>query len=199
MFLINLLSGRCNYSFINKPLSTNRKYYKECEVTARYCQKCDKPKSLRLFTKNSLICNICCNRAAIHTRGGNLGNQIAIDEIDFSHKYDLLYALRDTEGPIRQRVMDVQDERQGIKYYIQVTVGVRRDTSIGENRQEMTFYSNPTVYIEGTNLEQDIAYAFQDLFRKFEKYTNQHSGWVLEEVRSILLHSITYQPTSGSS
>ena len=199
MFLIFLLSGRCNYCFINKPLSTNRKYYKECEVTARYCQKCDKPKSLRLFTKNSLICNICCNKAAIHTRGGNLGNQIAIDEIDFSHKYDLLYALRDTEGPIRQRVMDLQDERQGIKYYIQATVGVRRDTSIGENRQEMTFYSNPTVYIEGTNLEQDIAYAFQDLFRKFEEYTNIHPRWILDEVKSIHLHSTNYHHTSDSS
>ena len=199
MFLINLLSGRCNYCFITKPLSTNRKYCKECEVTARYCQKCDKPKSLQLFTKNSHICNICYNRAAIHTRGGNLGNQIAIDEIDFSHKDDLLYALHDAEDPIRQRVMDLQDERQGIKYYIQVTVGVRRDTSIGENRQEMTFYSIPTVYIEGTNLVQDIAYAFHDLFRKFEIYTNHHSEWVLEEVKSIHLHSITYHHTSVSS
>ena len=95
--------------------------------------------------------------------------------------------------------MDLQDERQGIKYYIQATVGVRRDTSIGENRQEMTFYSNPTVYIEGTNLEQDIAYAFQDLFRKFEIYTSHHSEWVLEEVKSIHLHSTNYHHTSNSS
>ena len=103
--LIYLLSGRCNYCFITKPLSTNRKYCKECEDTARYCRKCDKPKSLQLFTKTPHICNICCNRSAIHMRSGNLSNQVAIDEIDYSHKDDLLYALQDAEGPIRQRVM----------------------------------------------------------------------------------------------
>jgi hypothetical protein len=131
-------------------------------------------------------------------RGGAFGNMAVVDEIDFSHKYDLLYALRDAEGPISQRLMDLQEERRSVKYYIQVTVGVRKDTPAGEIRQEATFYSKTATCLQSTNLEQDIAYAFQVLFRKFEKYTSQHSGWVLEEVRSILLHSITYQPTASS-
>ena len=71
--------------------------------------------------------------------------------------------------------MDLQGERQGIKYYIQITVGVRRDTPVGQIRQEMAFYSKPTVYIAGTNLGRDIATAFQELFRKFEEYTNLQS------------------------
>ena len=131
-------------------------------------------------------------------RGGAFGNMAVVDEIDFSHKYDLLYALRDAEGPISQRLMDLQEERRSVKYYIQVTVGVRKDTPAGAIRQEASFYSKTAICLQSTNLEQDIAYAFQVLFRKFEKYTSQHSGWVLEEVRSILLHSITYQPTASS-
>ena len=95
--------------------------------------------------------------------------------------------------------MDLQEENRGIKYYIQVTVGVRRDTPEGEIRQEASFSSNPAICIQGTDLDQDIHSAFQELFKKFEEYTSEHSGWILEEVRSIHIHSVVYTPTSGSS
>ena len=109
-------------------------------------------------------------------RGGALGNRAVVDEVDFSSKDDLLYALRDAEGPIRQRVRDLQEQRRGIKFYLQVTVGVRRDTPEGEIRMEASFSSKPTVCVEGTDLDQDIHTAFHELFKKFEEYTSEHSG-----------------------
>ena len=46
-------------------------------------------------------------------RGGAFGNMVVIDAVDYTSKDDLLYALRDAEDPIKQRLMDLQEETWG--------------------------------------------------------------------------------------
>ena len=132
-------------------------------------------------------------------RGRALGNNAFVDDVAVTSRGDLLYALHDAEGPIVTRLEDLRVERRGIKYYINVVVGLRKETTAGEIRQEASFSSKPSIFIEGTNLDGDLATAYQELFNKFEEYTSQHSGWILEEVRYIRLHSATYLPLGGSS
>ena len=97
----------------------------------------------------------------------------------------------------------LQHEREqhiGIKWYMALTVEYSKLNLEGEQiTTEQIFRSATVAAVHNNDIISDLAAAMRDIHIQSEEFQAQGSGWALERVVSLTVHTVAYQPLMGNS
>ena len=97
----------------------------------------------------------------------------------------------------------LQHEREqhiGIKWYMALTVEYSKLNLEGEQiTTEQIFRSATVAAVHNNDIISDLAAAMRDIHMQSEEFQAQGSGWALERVVSLTVHTVAYQPLMGNS
>jgi hypothetical protein len=155
-----------------------------------------------------LVCSIK-ERSAKKSKGqvgsGNraaLQNNAMVETFTPTHSHDILAALKELEPDIIDYLQ--QQLKTPIKWYINMECIFKKITVDGEGKtsevmnnifQASKTYASTQPY----EIQESIPEVFQTISGKFQEFQREGSGWILEEVVSIEVHTATYEPLVGSS
>ena len=115
---------------------------------------------------------------------------------------DLLLEIRQQENRIRQLLIAKLDN--GMKWYIVVVAQFKKmvTTNQGmlEERMQSNHLSTPTCKaFNQLDIDTDLPAAYKNLFTKFYEQEREGSGWVLDKILQIEVHTATLDPMQASS
>ena len=91
-------------------------------------------------------------------------------------------------------------QHQGIKWYMALTIEYSKlTTDGGQITTEQVFRSATVIAVNQDDITTDLAAAMQDIFRQAQEFQAEGSGWSLERVISLTVHTVAYQPLMGNS
>ena len=135
-------------------------------------------------------------------RRTSLGSRAQIETFKPQNTQDLLREIKEQEMPIRDHLIDRLHNL--LKWYIVVFAEFKRDVPTGdgtiteETRQD--YISSPTFTAYNTmDIDQDLPTAFKELFSKFDAQAQQGSGWYLNKLIHLEVHTAQGAPLSASS
>ena len=109
-------------------------------------------------------------------------------------------ALNELQQQVRDVLRQHRQEHQGIKWYMALNV---RYVKIGEDGERMTteplFRSDTVAAVNDQDIEQQLAVAQQQIFARSQEFLAEGSGWTLDEVVALTIHTVAYQPLQGNS
>ena len=116
------------------------------------------------------------------------------------NRLDILMALNDSEARITTALKSALKRHRGVKWYIVLTARYTKQRDGGEwiTNEEM-FASNAAALYEETAIAEQIATAFQQVFANAQAFEVEGSGWSLEEIEHVAIHTVAYQPLQASS
>ena len=111
---------------------------------------------------------------------------------------DLLASLKELEQ-LTDEVKNTCAQHRGVKWYIIVSASYSKVTPDGEVRTATpTFRTRVAITLQGTDIDEQIADAYQQLYERADEFQREGSGWSFDQVDHIDLHTVAYQPLSGS-
>lgn len=115
-------------------------------------------------------------------------------------KFDLVSFLASARGAVEKYLL-AKARRHAIKWYIVAQVELSRETAEGEVRTVEPFFRSITnTLLTPDNFEShDLNAALQKIVIGLEKYIHESSGWILQSVRLLNIHTVSYKPLNGSS
>ena len=97
-------------------------------------------------------------------------------------------------------MINVLDTHRGIKTILYLKCVMRRETSTGKVRQEFAFHSAIKIILEGTDVEEVFNEMVDEIEAAIQKTENaEGSGWTLERIINIELHTATWDPLNAGS
>ena len=116
--------------------------------------------------------------------------------IDGDNTYDGLSFLREAKNSI----IRVLDSNRGIKAILYFNCIMRREGSGGVIRQQFYFHSAQKIILENTDLEELFIGMVDEIETSIQKTENtEGSGWVLDSIIDITLHTAEWDPLNAGS
>ena len=110
--------------------------------------------------------------------------------------------MRQQENPIRQHL--IAKLNHGINWYIVIVAQFKKmvttDQGTLEERMQNNHLSTPTFKaFNQLDIDTDLPTAYKNLFVKFDEQEREGSGWVLDKILQIEVHTATLGPLQTSS
>ena len=123
----------------------------------------------------------------------NYINQYIIDGSDI---YDGLSFLREAKASI----INVLDSNRGIKTILYFNCVMVRETHVGIIRKKFYFHSAIKIILENTDVEEVFNEMVDEIETAIQRTENaEGSGWVLESIIDIKLHTANWDPLNAGS
>ena len=91
-------------------------------------------------------------------------------------------------------------QHQGIKWYMALTAEYSRLNLNGDQiTTEQVFRSDTVIAVNQDDIIDTLATAMQEIYRRSQEFQAEGSGWALERVISVTVHTVYYQPIAGNS
>ena len=115
-----------------------------------------------------------------------------------NEKFDLLTFFANVKTQVRNLLFD-RLKSNGIKWYLSIQVELVKD-SFDRPTSTPHFRSKTYATLNIANLEdQELNESFQKMFESFEKYIRDSSGWLINKVIHLIVHTIKFTHLTGSS
>ena len=89
---------------------------------------------------------------------------------------------------------------QGIKWYMALTVEYSRLNRDGDQiTTEQVFRSDTAIAVNPDDITATLATAMQNIYRHSQEFQAEGSGWALERVISLTVHTVMYRPLIANS
>ena len=116
--------------------------------------------------------------------------------IDGSDVYDGLSFLMEA----KRSIINVLDSNRGIKAILYLNCVMFRQTPTGIIRQDFAFHSAIKIILENTDVEEVFNEMVDEIEASIQKAENaEGSGWVLERIINIILHTAKWDPLNAGS
>ena len=116
--------------------------------------------------------------------------------IDGSDIYDGLSFLMEA----KRSIINVLDSNRGIKAILYLNCVMFRQTPTGIIRQDFAFHSAIKIILENTDVEEVFNEMVDEIEASIQKTENaEGSGWVLERIINITLHTAKWDPLNAGS
>ena len=116
--------------------------------------------------------------------------------IDGSDIYDGLTFLMEA----KRSIINVLDSNRGIKAILYLNCVMFRQTNTGIIRENFYFHSALKIILENTDVEEVFNEMVDEIEASIQKAENaQGSGWVLERIINITLHTAKWDPLNAGS
>lgn len=189
---------RCIWCLLMKELLPGKHFCRSCSSMGVECITCHKPKPEHYFTPDSKSCNTCLNRG---NRGaGQSALNGAIQEREFipEQRLDPTLVFQEVEEAMKDELQSRVLEKKGIKYFLRIEISFTRMNSAMEQVETTTSFQSQilTVFSED-QIVSSLAISFQDLYSQIENFNREGSGWVIEEIFLISIHSVVHKPLAS--
>ena len=197
--------GKCNWCGQVKMLLPSKPFCSTCADQGRECNQCHRPMSERFFGEKINTCNSCCKKSKPQQSGGRkkkeaLNKTVTSHSLKVNSGLDLLETLTEKEEDIANILEEELDEKNGVKWYITVKIRFTKENQAGEQvSSEPVFRSTVETLMNLTGLKEVIADAYQQLHGHFQEFQREGSGWNIDQVLQLQVHTVQYQPLMGSS
>ena len=115
------------------------------------------------------------------------------------NQLDILQSMNELEPQIIDLLQHEIDQHQGIKWYMALTAEYTKLNLDGDQiTSEQVFRSDTTIATNQGNITDTLATAMQDVYRRSQEFQAEGSGWTLERVISITVHTVHFQPLIGN-
>ena len=127
-------------------------------------------------------------------------NNSVIFRLEPNSRADIILVLRELESEVLQKLSNRIVHLNGIKWYISLRARyVKIDVERNLLYTDATFTSDVQRTMQGDDLNPQLAQVYQDIFIKSQEFEAQGSGWSLDEIQYLDVHSTIYVPLQGNS
>ena len=113
---------------------------------------------------------------------------------------DIVPALNELQQQIRDILVQHRQEHNGIKWHIAMNT---RYVKIDENGERLTteplFRSEAVAAVNDQDIEEQLAEAMLAIHRQSQEFLAEGSGWSLDKILGLTIHTVAYQPLMGNS
>lgn len=116
-------------------------------------------------------------------------------------RYDLLTFYSNTKHEIMDHLKKQCEQMKHLKWYINLHVEFMRETNNEERDFSQPYFKSKTYTLLSKDAMTDntLNEAFQKQFTSFDEYIARGSGWTLNAVLHIEVHTVQYKPLGGSN
>ena len=108
--------------------------------------------------------------------------------------------MSELEFRVTDMLQHEMERHQGIKWYMALTAEYSRLNLDGEQiTTEQVFRSDTDAVLNDHDITNTLASAMQEIYRRSQEFQAEGSGWALERVILLTLHTVAYQPLMGNS
>ena len=116
------------------------------------------------------------------------------------NQLDILQSMNELEFRVTDMLQHEMERHQGIKWYMALTAEYSRLNLDGEQiTTEQVFRSDTDAVLNDHDITNTLASAMQEIYRRSQEFQAEGSGWALERVILLTLHTVAYQPLMGNS
>ena len=135
-------------------------------------------------------------------RRTSLGSRAQVEMFEPQNTKDLLREMKEQEHALRDHL--IERLHKLMKWYIVVYAEFKRDIPTGDGtiteQTRQDYISSPTFTAYNTmDIDQDLPTAFKELFSKFDAQAQQGSGWYLNKLIHLEVHTAQAAPLAASS
>lgn len=197
------VEGKCNWCGNQKPLLPGKPFCAGCGDQGRECNACHRPMPERFFGEQINTCNSCTKKSKWVGRGETkdaLNKTVVSHMLQVDRQTDLLQTLSSKEAEVTGILENELKSKKGVKWYLNVKVRFTKENQSGEQvSSEPIFRTKTEALLNMAGIEEAIAAAYQDLYGKFQEFQREGSGWNIDQIVEISVHTVDYQPLMGSS
>ena len=202
--------AKCNWCGHDKRLLANKKFCESCAQQGRECKWCHRPLPERFYSDRTDVCDRCLKRRENwenrQQQGGGQVNalegtaQTEILEPNAGNLWDILQFFVDNKERIQTILSDRFLNVKGMKWFMTLFVKF-----VKYNQNNEAVYAEPTfrsVSFACTNesqIQEQMAEAFQHLHNSYQNFERDGSGWSIDRILKLEVNSIEYIPLEGSS
>ena len=108
--------------------------------------------------------------------------------------------MNELELQVTELLQNERERHLGIKWYMALTAEYSKMNAEGEKvTTEQVFRSATVPAVHNNDIIPDLATAMREIFAQAQEFQAQGSGWSLERVISLTVHTVAYQPLMGNS
>ena len=108
--------------------------------------------------------------------------------------------MNELELQVTDLLQQEMERHQGIKWYMALTAEYSKLNLEGEQiTTEQVFRSSTVAVVNNDDVITSLAAAMREIHVQSEEFQAQGSGWALERVLSLTVHTVAYQPLMGNS
>ena len=116
------------------------------------------------------------------------------------NQLDILQSMNELEPQIVNLLQHELTQHHGIKWYMALTAEYSKLNLDGDQiTTEQVFRSDTVIATNQGDITDTLATAMQDIYRRSQEFQAEGSGWTLERVISLTVHTVLYQPLLGNS
>ena len=200
----------CNWCTQKKVLLPNKKFCADCDQQGRECKWCHRPLPERFYSERTDICDRCVKRRQNWTnrqqQGGGRINalegtaQSEVIEPNAGNLWDILQFFVDNKVLIQAILTDRLTNVKGVKWFMTLYV---KFVKYNQNNEavyaEPTFRSVSFACTNASQIQEQMAEAFQHLHNSYQNFERDGSGWSIDKILKLVVNSIEYIPLEGSS
>ena len=200
----------CNWCTQKKVLLPNKKFCADCDQQGRECKWCHRPLPERFYSERTDICDRCVRRRQNWTnrqqQGGGRINalegtaQSEVIEPNAGNLWDILQFFVDNKVLIQAILTDRLTNVKGVKWFMTLFV---KFVKYNQNNEavyaEPTFRSVSFACTNASQIQEQMAEAFQHLHNSYQNFERDGSGWSIDKILKLEVISIEYIPLEGSS
>ena len=117
-----------------------------------------------------------------------------------NHQDDILQSMNELEHDVTNMLIRERELHQGIKWYMALTVKYFKVDADGEQlTSEQVFRSSTAAAVNDHDIIEQLAEAMQEVYKHSQEFQAEGSGWTLDQVLSLAVHTVAYQPLMGNS
>lgn len=177
-----------------------RPYCYKCAIVGNECGSCNRPLPVQYYDVGSSICRACVKKKQKGGRRQALQGEVTEQTFYPENKDDPLLAFKGEEQDIEETLYEGLRLKRSLKWQLKVVISfVKYNADLQAVYAESDFYSEQHVLLNEDDVEHQIGETFQELFSGMESFESNGSGWIIVEVKRIVLTYVSYQPLMGSS
>ena len=116
------------------------------------------------------------------------------------NQLDILQSMNELEYEVTDLLKQEMERHQGIKWHMELTAEYYKMNQDGERiATEQIFRSDTTIAVNDNDLTNTLTTAMQEIYRRSQEFQAEGSGWTLDRVMSLTVHTVYYQPLLGNS
>ena len=116
------------------------------------------------------------------------------------NQLDILHSMNELEPQVVHLLHQEKTQHQGIKWYMALTAEYSKlNMDGGLITTEQVFRSDTVSVVNRNDITDTLASAMRDIYRRSQEFQAEGSGWTLERILSLTLHTVAYQPLLGNS
>ena len=129
-----------------------------------------------------------------------LNNTVRASTLIPTSNLDIVASLNELQDDIKEILEEERLQHQGIKWYMAINA---RYVKVSDDDERITsepvFRSETVAAVNEEDVEEQLAEAMRVVYTAAEDFLAEGSGWSFEEVLSIVVHTVAYQPLMGNS